>query len=282
MAFIHPTELRKRYPFLAKKSLGQHFLVHRPILETLAKRILQHHPHTVLEIGPGPGSLSQLIAPSVKRLILIEKDPQFKSLLEEVVAPLGSVEIYIEDFLTVDLPSHLPPPASPTIATGNLPYNVSVPILQKLLRHREIFTHFYLMFQKEVARRLAANPSTPAYGSLTLYVQMLAQVKIILPIPRSAFDPRPQVESAVVEIIPRPKPLFPDLDLNLFQKITQAAFNPRRKMILNNLMKLRPSLSKREWEILLNSLELDPKRRGETLSLEEFSKLTLGLQKKPH
>lgn len=278
--FVHPTILKKRYPFLAKKSLGQHFLIHRPILESIAQRILQHHPHTVLEIGPGPGSLSQLIAPYVKRLILIEKDPQFKTLLEEVVAPLGSVEIHIEDFLTVDLPSHLTPHASPTIAVGNLPYNVSVPILQKLLNERKHFTHLYLMFQKEVANRLTASPSTPAYGSLTLYVQMLAQVKIILPIPRSAFDPRPRVESAVVEIIPHVKPLFPDLDFHLFQKITHAAFNPRRKMILNNLLKVNSCLSKLEWEALLNSLGLDPKRRGETLSLREFAKLTLALQEK--
>jgi 16S rRNA (adenine1518-N6/adenine1519-N6)-dimethyltransferase len=274
MTFVHPTELKKRYPFLAKKSLGQHFLVHRPILETIAQRILRHHPHTVLEIGPGPGSLSQLLAPQVNRLVLIEKDSQFKTLLDEIVSPLGSVEIQIQDFLKTDLSAILDSKDQPAIAAGNLPYNVSVAILQKLLTFRNLFTHFYLMFQKEVAKRLTAKPSTKDYGSLTLYAQMLADIKLILPIPPSAFEPRPKVESAVVEIIPLPQPRYPEVDLQLFEKITHAAFNPRRKTLANSLV-AGMARDKKQIEETLESIGINPQRRGETLSLKEFAELSL-------
>jgi 16S rRNA (adenine1518-N6/adenine1519-N6)-dimethyltransferase len=275
--FIHPTELKKRFPFLAKKSLGQNFLIHRPILGTLAKKILQDQPRTILEIGPGPGSLSQLLAPRVKRMILVEKDSQFKDLLEEVVSPLGSVEIYFDDFLKFPLEDFIQKSDAPVLAVGNLPYNVSVPILQKLLYHRSLFSRFFLMFQKEVALRLTARPSTKAYGSLSLYCQMLADLKLLLPIPPSAFDPRPKVESAVVEITPLPGMRIPDIDLPFFEKLIQAAFNPRRKTLLNNLRSLKGG-DKKGLEDLLISLGIDPTRRGETLSLKEFSKICLELQ----
>src|SRR4029453_4921854 len=164
-AFIHPSELKKRYPFLAKKSLGQHFLVHGPTLNTLAEKILAEKPRTVLEIGPGPGSLSQLLAPRVERLVLVEKDLQFKNLLEEILPPLGPVEVHWGDFLKADLSALLKSAPSPVHAVGNLPYNASVAILQKLLRERHLFQGFTLMFQREVADRLVATPGSPAYGS---------------------------------------------------------------------------------------------------------------------
>jgi 16S rRNA (adenine1518-N6/adenine1519-N6)-dimethyltransferase len=123
---------------------------------------------------------------------------------------------------------------------------------------------------------LTAKAATPAYGSLSLYCQMLSDLKILLPIPPSAFDPRPKVESAVVEITPLPQFRDPRIDFVFFQKVTQAAFNPRRKTLSNNLLKLG-RWSKGGLEALLNSIGIDPRRRGETLSLEEFSKLTLVL-----
>ncbi len=270
---IHPTELKKRYEFLSKKSLGQNFLIHRPILETIAKRVLEHKPHTILEIGPGPASLSQLLAPQVQRLVLIEKDEQFKILLEEVVQPLGKVGIYIDDFLEMDLEKLFSKKDQPLFVVGNLPYNASVAILQKLFCHRNLFERFYLMFQKEVAQRLTAKHSTKAYGSLSLYAQMLADIKTILPIPASAFDPRPKIESAVVEFKLLPELRYPEIDFEFFQQITQAAFNPRRKTLLNNLRAIAKG-SKEELETKLMSINIDPKRRGETLSLEEFVRVS--------
>jgi len=278
MPFIHPTELKKRFPFLAKKSLGQHFLVHRPTLETLAEKILAERPHTILEIGPGPGSLSQLLAPRVKRLILVEKDVQFEEPLHEVLSPFGNAEIHFDDFLKADLPSLLDPHPKPALAVGNLPYNASVAILQRLLNHRSLFDGFFLMFQREVADRLVAGPGGGAYGSLSVYVQMLCEAKIILPIPPSAFDPRPKIHSAVVALRPLPCPRIPDVDLDFFQKVVQAAFNPRRKTLANNLKRWAEGGKKEAIASLLNSLNIDPRRRGETLSLEEFGRLVLALQ----
>jgi 16S rRNA (adenine1518-N6/adenine1519-N6)-dimethyltransferase len=273
--FLHPTELKKLHPYLAKKSLGQHFLVHRPILATIAKKILEHGPRTVLEIGPGPGSLSQLLAPKVRRLLLIEKDPQFRPILEEVVSPLGNIEIRMEDILKTDFSALIGREDQPAFAVGNLPYNASVAILQRLLDARHLFQRFYLMFQKEVALRLTAHPSTAAYGSLTLYCRMLADVKLLLPIPPSAFDPRPKVDSAVVEIVPLAQSRDPSVDLDFFQQVVQAAFNPRRKMLSNTLRGLRTfGRTKEDLEERIRSAGIDPKRRGETLTLEEFTKLT--------
>lgn len=274
--FIHPTELQKKYSFLANKRLGQHFLVHRPILETITRKALESKPHTVLEIGPGPGTLSQLIAPQVERLLLIEKDHQFRSLLEEVILPLGKVEIKIEDFLKSNLEKLIDlKKDQPVIAVGNLPYNASVAILKKLLEHRALFSRFYLMFQREVADRLTAKPSTKAYGSLSVYCQMLAEMKMILPIPPSAFSPRPQVDSAVVQIIPFPVSRYPEVDLDLFEQVIQAAFQMRRKTLLNTLLaEWSKTFKKSELEDILKSIQIDPKRRAETLSLEEFVKIT--------
>ncbi len=274
--FIHPSELKKLYPILAKKSFGQNFLVHGPILNTLTKKILEHKPSTVLEIGPGAASLSQLLAPQVQELILVEKDVQFKDLLTEIVKPLGKVEIFFEDFLSCDLEKILKEKKSPIFAAGNLPYNVSVAILEKLLLNRKYFSRFYLMFQKEVAQRICAKPGSKAYGSLSLFCQMLGNCKIILPIPPSAFSPRPKIDSAVIEIVPLQNPRF-DVDIDLFQKVAQSAFQTRRKTLLNSLNG-KFNLDKKSLEILLNSLNIDPSRRAETLSLEEFSKLTLEIQ----
>lgn len=274
--FIHPSELKKLYPILAKKSFGQNFLVHGPILNTLTKKILEHKPSTVLEIGPGAASLSQLLAPQVQELILVEKDVQFKELLTEIVKPLGQVEIFFEDFLSCDLEKILKEKKSPIFAAGNLPYNVSVAILEKLLLNRKYFSRFYLMFQKEVAQRICAKPGSKAYGSLSLFCQMLGNCKIILPIPPSAFSPRPKIDSAVIEIVPLQTPRF-DVDIDLFQKVAQSAFQTRRKTLLNSLNG-KFNLDKKNLEILLNSIGIDPSRRAETLSLEEFSNLTLKIQ----
>ncbi|MBL7685633.1 MAG: ribosomal RNA small subunit methyltransferase A [Deltaproteobacteria bacterium] len=273
-SFIHPNELKKRYSFLAKKSLGQNFLVHRPILETISQKILEKSPQTLLEIGPGPGSLSQLLAPKVQKMILVEKDEQFETLLQEIVAPLGNIKIIREDFLKVDLNTLILPENQPCFAVGNLPYNVSIPILQKLMEFRHLFSRLFLMFQKEVALRLCAKPNTKDYGSLSVYIQMLADLKMILPIPPSAFDPRPKIQSAVVEIIPLLEPRE-KVNLPFFEKVVQAAFNPRRKTLSNNLKTLMAGhLSKEKIDSLLEATSINPQRRGETLSLKEFAKLS--------
>jgi len=276
--FLHPSELKKRYPILAKKSFGQNFLVHGPILQTISQRILGPGPATILEIGPGAASLSQHLAGRVGELVLVEKDVQFRELLEEVVKPLGRVEIWLEDFLTCDLEKILAGKPKPIFGVGNLPYNVSVPILEKLLLQRSLFSRFYLMFQKEVAQRICAKPGSKAYGSLSLFCQMLGDCKIILPIPPSAFSPRPKIDSAVVEIIPLEGLRF-EADFELFQKIAQFAFQARRKTLLNGLSG-KFGLEKTEMEGLVRSLGIEPSRRAETLSLEEFARLARGIGEK--
>lgn len=271
--YLHPTELKKRYSFLAKKWLGQNFLVHRPTLETLAKKILATSPHTLLEIGPGPASLSQLLAPQVKRLVLVEKDEQFKPVLEEIFQEQRNVEILWGDFLAAPLEEIILEADAPCLAVGNLPYNVSVAILQKLLKSRKLFAGFFLMFQREVADRLTAKPNTKAYGSLSLYCQMLADCKIILPIPPSAFDPRPKIDSAVVEFKLLPKTRMPGLNFDFYEDVIQASFRARRKTLLNNLQNFLPQYSKIDLEAFLKQAGIEAKQRAEAVGLENFAKL---------
>jgi len=273
MDFLHPTELKKRHSFLAKKWLGQNFLVHRPTLETLSKKILASSPHTLLEIGPGPASLSQLLAPHVKRLILAEKDLQFQPVLEEIFAQQSQVEIFWGDFLKTSLEEIITKTDAPCLAVGNLPYNVSVAILQKLLKSRKLFAGFFLMFQREVADRLTAKPNTKAYGSLSLYCQMLADCKIILPIPPSAFDPRPKIDSAVVEFKLLPQTRVPGVDFDFYETLIQASFRARRKTLINNLQNFLPHYSKIDLESFLKEAGIEAKQRAESVGLENFAKL---------
>jgi len=273
MDFIHPSELKKRYSFLAKKWLGQNFLVHRPTLETLTKKILTSCPHTLLEIGPGPASLSQLLAPQVKRLILAEKDLQFQPVLEEIFATQPQVKILWGDFLKTPLEGIITRADAPCLAVGNLPYNVSVAILQKLFQNRSLFSGFFLMFQREVAERLTAKPGSKAYGSLSLYCQMLADCKIILPIPPSAFDPRPKIDSAVVEFKLLPQTRVPGVDFDFYESLIQASFRARRKTLLNNLQIFLPQYSKNDLELFMKQAGIEAKQRAESIALENFAKL---------
>jgi 16S rRNA (adenine1518-N6/adenine1519-N6)-dimethyltransferase len=272
----HPLELKRLYGLVAKKTLGQNFLIHQPTLRTIAQKVLQHSPKTILEIGPGPGGLSQLLAGGCKQFILVEKDRQFENLLNETLTPLGPIILHIADFLETNLDELLTKVKPPIVAVGNLPYNASVAILKHLLSSRHHFSHLYLMFQKEVADRLVSQPNTKTYGSLSLFVQMIAYVKKILPIPPSAFDPRPKIHSSVVEIIPLLKPKF-DVNLEDFETLIQAAFAFRRKTLQNALeMAHWKNLNKMEIALHLQERGIVPSRRAETLSIEEFAKIIIG------
>ncbi|MBF0491690.1 MAG: ribosomal RNA small subunit methyltransferase A [Deltaproteobacteria bacterium] len=276
MNFQHPNALRKRFDFIAKKSFGQNFLVHTPTLKTLSEKILRLKPKTILEIGPGPGSLTQWLLPEVEQMIVVEKDAQFSTLLKEILSPAEKVKIILADFLDCDLTEILKDCPSPLFAVGNLPYHVSVAILKKLLEHRSFFSQFFLMFQKEVAERLCAKPNSKAYGSLSLYTQFLASAKILLPIPPSSFDPRPKIDSAVVQLSPYPTSLCPELELSFFEKLIQAAFSQRRKTLLNCLCANGFFEGNKERATQhLNPLGLSGKERAESLDLATFIKLAL-------
>ncbi len=248
----------------ARKSLGQHFLCDLNLTSKIAEAAGDLGGCTVFEIGPGPGGLTRaLMETAATQIIAIEKDRR----CVEALAPLavlgaGRLRIIEGDALTTDLATLAP---APRAIVANLPYNIGTELLLGWLRHMEDFRSLTLMFQAEVAERIAAVPGGKAYGRLSVIARFCCDVKLALRLPARAFTPPPKIDSAVVHLTPRHgRPA--DIAFQSMEKVTAAAFGQRRKM-------LRSSLKPLGGEDLLRRAEIDPERRAETLSLEEFERL---------
>jgi 16S rRNA (adenine1518-N6/adenine1519-N6)-dimethyltransferase len=268
-------DLLARHKIRLKKSLGQHFLVDENILKKIATAAQLSPEDTVLEIGAGIGTLTQEIAPRAGRVIAVEIDRRFIPLLEEHLRPYENVTIVNQDFLQLDLRAIA---LDTKIAiVGNLPYGVTAPILEKLIEAHDILTAATLLVQAEVAEKLCAAPGTREASALTIFVQSFAHVQRLFSVSRSVFFPMPEVDSACVRLEFRERPTFCAPE-DIFLKVVRAAFNLRRKTLRQALT--RSPLLALPHEIVLKALEraqLDPQRRGETLSLEEFDRLAQAL-----
>jgi len=225
----------------------------------------------VLEIGPGRGALTTLLANGAAELWLIEIDRDLIQLLREQFAARPEIHLIEGDVLNIDLEGLLGS-AAPAIVVANLPYNVSTPVLMRLLQTPELFVRLVLMVQREVAARLAAKPGTKDYGALSVMTQLVANVRLALSVGPAAFSPRPKVESSVVVIEPlRPAPLSA-AELAAVRRVVRAAFGQRRKQLANALSPLSPSAAE-----TLRRIGIDPRRRAETLATDEFVRLTRAL-----
>jgi 16S rRNA (adenine1518-N6/adenine1519-N6)-dimethyltransferase len=253
----------------AKKRYGQHFL--QPAwADKLVAAIDPNPDDSFLEIGPGPGALTLRLAPRVASLTAIELDPEMVALLQPKVP--SNVTLVQGDFLEFDLET-LPPDHRFRVA-GNLPYNVSSPILFSLLAaHRRLgtLTDATLMLQREVAERIHARPGTRDYGVLSIFVQLHADVRPLLSLPPGAFRPAPKVHSTVVRLRFRP-PAVAVPDEAAFEAMVRTMFMQRRKTLLNAL---RPYAAARDRDVrlALTSAAIDPLRRPETLQLTELARL---------
>ncbi|MGH7889589.1 MAG: 16S rRNA (adenine(1518)-N(6)/adenine(1519)-N(6))-dimethyltransferase RsmA [Thermodesulfobacteriota bacterium] len=257
---------RKTYP---KKRLGQNFLRSADVLERIGEIAGISMDDEVLEIGAGLGALTLFLGTRTSRVIAIEKD---KSLIEELkrkVSNLRNVEIIPNDALRIEFGEFYRERKIKVVS--NLPYSISSPILIKLVEERELFSLLVLMVQREVGERIAASPGSRAYGSISVIVQTYMEVSIELHVPPDAFWPRPKVDSVVIKLAPLPIPRIPMLDGKLFRSIVRAAFSSRRKTLSNSLRSL---LSKEQVEELLQLSGIDGRRRAETLSVEEFGRLS--------
>lgn len=253
----------------AKKRYGQHFL-QAAWAEKLVTAIDPRAADWFVEIGPGPGALTLRLAPRVAGLVAIELDPEMVSLLQPKVPP--NVTIAHGDFLDFDL--RLLPPGRSFRVAGNLPYNVSSPILFALIaayRAGIALVDATLMLQREVAARILAAPGTRDYGVLSIFVQLHADVLPLLSLPPGAFRPVPQVHSSVVNLRFRP-PSVAVADEAAFEAMVRTMFMQRRKTLLNAL---RPYALTRERDVraALTSAAIDPTRRPETLQLTELARL---------
>ena len=226
----------------------------------------------VLEIGPGPGGLTQQLLKHAGHVIAVELDTQMVAVLRDLF-PDPNITIIQGDILKLNLPELLAPHASKGVkVVANLPYYITTPVILYLLESGLPFNSITVMVQKEVAKRMAANPGTKDYGSLTLAVKYHADVELIANVPVNCFMPRPKVDSAVVQLKPRPAPGV-NTDKELLFKVIHAAFNQRRKTLLNALS-AGLELDKQHIAHAIERCGLKSDIRGETLDMADFSRLT--------
>jgi 16S rRNA (adenine1518-N6/adenine1519-N6)-dimethyltransferase len=260
-----------RFRLRADKRLGQHFLLDPQLLAKIARAAGDLRERTVLEVGPGPGGLTRaLLAAGAARVIAIERDPRCVAALRELAATAaGRLEVIEADALSVD-PATLAPERVAVVA--NLPYNIGTPLLLKWLDRIERFESLTLMFQREVAERLAAAPGGSAYGRLSVIVQWLCDVRILLHLPGRAFVPPPRVASTLVRLQPRPQPLAP-ADKRTLERVVAVAFGQRRKMLRSSLKGLTPDPGG-----LLEAAGVSPTARAEAIDVEGFCRLARSYQ----
>ncbi len=249
----------RRFGLGARQSLGQHFLLDLNLCRRIARAAGDWGDVTVIEIGPGPGGLTRALLDSGARKVLaIEKDSRCVEALKELSAAYpGRLEVIEADALGTDVQALTSPPRR---VVANLPYNIATPLLLGWLRRITDFDGLTLMFQKEVAGRLVAQPGGEAYGRLSVITQWRAKVRHEFNVSKQAFTPPPKIASSVVSVIPRPAPLAP-ADWQTLETVSAAAFGQRRKMLRSSLKPLG---------LDLRALGIEPTARAEDLSVEEF------------
>lgn len=263
-------ETIRQHRLSARKGLGQHFLLDLNLTGRIARAAGDLTQGTTIEIGPGPGGLTRaLLMAGAARVVAVERDVRAVAALAELAeAAEGRLVVVEADAQTID-PTALGPP--PRRIVANLPYNVGTPLLIAWLRRMADFESLTLMFQKEVAERLAAGPGEPAYGRLSVLVRATAEARRLFDVAPSAFTPPPKVVSSVVRLTPRTDPFD---DVEAIEQVTAAAFGQRRKMLRQSLKSLGVSV-----EPLLAAAGIDPTARAETLDVAEFAGLTRELKR---
>ncbi|MER8707817.1 16S rRNA (adenine(1518)-N(6)/adenine(1519)-N(6))-dimethyltransferase RsmA [Mesorhizobium sp. M1088] len=266
-------EVIERHGLQAKKALGQNFLLDLNLTSKIARTAGDLSDVTVIEVGPGPGGLTRaLLLNGARRVVAIERDERCLAALAEIANHYpGRLEIVAGDALKADfaaLAKGVPGGGGPAKIVANLPYNIGTELLIRWLTVTEwppFYTSMTLMFQREVAERLAASPGSDAYGRLGVLAGWRTEARIAFDVPPQAFTPPPKVTSSVVHLVPRASPL--PAEVKRLSRVTEAAFGQRRKM-------LRQSVKSLGGEALLARAGIDPTRRAETLSVEEFVRLT--------
>jgi len=236
---------------------------------------------TVLEIGPGLGALTIPLAKRAGRVVAVEKDRDIVPLLRnEVLAHgLSNVEIVDTDILRVDLRTFRGDSERKLVVMGNLPYNISSQVLVNLVHSRDAVSRAIFMFQKELAERLVANPGCKAYGRISVMLQYCADISSIADVKASQFYPRPKVDSEVIDIRFRSKPTVVASDERFLFRVIKAAFGQRRKTLRNSLAGSGLRIDAAAAQVAIEEAGIDPVRRAETLTVEEFVSLAEGLMR---
>ena len=250
------------------KRLGQHFLIDADVIQRMVTAAAIHPEDNVLEIGPGLGALSEILVKEAGRLILVEMDALLAERLAARFARDRHVQMIAADFLRLELKDMFQERSLKVVAS--LPYNAATPILFRLLDQRTQFPQATVMLQREVAERITASPGTKAYGVLSVLIQLYATTETVCSVGPRSFFPAPQVHSQVIKLIFYKEPRVEVADESLFRQIVKAAFNQRRKTLRNALR----GVGGADLEAVGQRADIDLQRRGETLGLEAFARLT--------
>jgi 16S rRNA (adenine1518-N6/adenine1519-N6)-dimethyltransferase len=284
------SRLLKAHGLFLTKRLGQHFLTDRTHLLRVVETAEIGPGDRVFEIGPGVGTLTVELAARAERVVAVELDRGLLPVLAETLAPFPNALVVHGDALRLDLPAFLEerfgaglPDASVKVA-ANIPYQITAPLLTRLLDNKRRFSSITLMVQKEVARRLAATPGSEEWGAFSVFAQFHATVRIAGIVPRGAFFPPPKVDSAIVHFVPRREPPVDVLSEDAFFAVSRAAFGQRRKTLANALANAPGlSLERATVDAALAAAGIEGGRRGETLTLAEIAALsrTLFVDREP-
>jgi 16S rRNA (adenine1518-N6/adenine1519-N6)-dimethyltransferase len=272
-------EILEKYGFSFKKSLGQNFLIDTNILRRIVDFAELSAETGVIEIGPGIGALTEQLARRAKKVVAFEIDQRLLPILAETLSPYPNVRIIHQDVLKADVQKVIDEEFAgikDIMVVANLPYYVTTPIIMKLLTDNLPLRGIVVMLQKEVAERIAAKPGTKDYGSLSIAVQYYTKAETVMTVPRTVFVPQPNVDSAVIRLTKLPQPAVFVENEEFFFELVRASFGQRRKTILNNLTSNLPNgkMFKETIEQVLHEVNIDPRRRGETLTIAEFAILS--------
>lgn len=267
----------QKHNFNFQKRFGQNFLIDTYVLDKIIDKANITKDDCVIEIGPGIGSMTQLLANKAKRVIAVEIDKNLIPILEETLAPFDNITIINDDILKVDIKklidSYNDGKAIKVVA--NLPYYITTPIVMGLFESHIPIESITIMIQAEVARRMQATPGTKDYGALSLAVQYYAKPEIVANVPPNCFIPRPSVGSSVIKLTTFTTPPFLVKDETLLFKLIRAAFMQRRKTLQNSICNFQElHFSKERICLALEQMKLSTTIRGEALSLEDFANLT--------
>ena len=267
----------QKYQFNFQKKYGQNFLIDPRVLEKIIQSAQIGKDDLVLEIGPGIGTMTQMLCEHARQVIAVEIDSALIPILHDTLKEYQNIEVIHKDILKLDILEliRVKNHGRPIQVVANLPYYITTPIIMGLLESHAPVESITVMVQKEVAQRMQVGPGTKDYGALSLAVQYYASPQIVAHVPPNCFMPRPKVGSAVIRLTRHPKPPVEVADEKLLFKIIRASFNQRRKTLANGLSNSGTiPCSKEEIEQAIEDLGLTSNVRGEVLTLEQFASLS--------
>lgn len=271
-----------RYGFSFQKKFGQNFLIDENVVEKIVREAGVTKDDFVLEVGPGIGTMTQILCEHAREVVAVEIDKKLIPILQEdTLSYYDNVTVINEDILKLDIVklANEKNGGKPIKVVANLPYYITTPIIMGLFESHVPLDSITIMVQKEVADRMQVGPGTKDYGALSLAVQYYAKPNIVLQVPASCFMPRPNVDSTVIKLTRYEKPPVDVVDEHLMFALIRASFNQRRKTMANSVGNAGLNITKEELAAALEKCGLSPTIRGEALTLEQFAQLANALSK---